>query len=199
VGRRTPDEIRKDFEAFQKKRAEQGMNPLLNYAPSAAPPRKKLPPTVALGDGARFAAAIIDVLFMGILIKFAAFPVICSVVSPAANTGAEIDALPKSTLMTLIGQMFFIGLASWALTTTVYYLFFYQNFGASPGKMLFGGQIVDAETQERIRSRQTLARELIGKPLSAATICLGFLMIPFNAQHRGLHDFLAGTKVVKSN
>ncbi|HWS55855.1 MAG TPA: RDD family protein [Pyrinomonadaceae bacterium] len=45
---------------------------------------------------------------------------------------------------------------------------------------------------------RALLRHLVGYPLTLATLGVGFLLAAFSAEGRALHDFLAGTVVVRS-
>jgi len=45
---------------------------------------------------------------------------------------------------------------------------------------------------------RALLRHLVGYPLTILTLGVGFLLAAFNAEGRALHDFLAGTVVVRS-
>ncbi len=67
--------------------------------------------------------------------------------------------------------------------------------GQTVGKMLTGLRIVKTDGSAPSFSR-LLVRHLIGYPLTAATLGIGFLISVFNGNGRALHDFLAGTIVV---
>ncbi|MDF3059184.1 MAG: transporter [Rariglobus sp.] len=81
----------------------------------------------------------------------------------------------------------------WAV---LYDLIFIPRFAATPGKLLFGLRLVSTNNKPlgfgRIVAR-SLARVLSGFP----TFFIGFLIVAFEDQKRGLHDFLCGTRVVK--
>lgn len=67
--------------------------------------------------------------------------------------------------------------------------------GQTVGKMLTGLRIVKTDGGAPSFSR-LLVRHLIGYPLTAATLGIGFLISVLNENGRALHDFLAGTIVV---
>lgn len=75
-------------------------------------------------------------------------------------------------------------------------LLFWTYRQATPGKMLIGAKIVDAETGNAPSTRQNVIRYL-GYFLSAFPACLGFAWIGFDARKQGWHDKLAGTVVVR--
>lgn len=78
--------------------------------------------------------------------------------------------------------------ATWL--TCWYYL------SATPGKYLFRLKIVDAQTGEPASMKQNVLR-FLGSMLSLITLTFGFLWLHFNKKRRTLHDFIAGTVVVK--
>lgn len=67
--------------------------------------------------------------------------------------------------------------------------------GATPGKKLVGIKIVDAKSFEDIDNRQAITRSL-GYIVSTLLLLVGFLMVAFRKDKRGLHDLLAGTAVI---
>jgi uncharacterized RDD family membrane protein YckC len=67
---------------------------------------------------------------------------------------------------------------------------------ATPGKMVIGAKIVDAQTGGTPSFRQHVVRYL-GYFLSTFFFCLGFLWIAFDKKKQGWHDKLAGTVVVR--
>lgn len=67
--------------------------------------------------------------------------------------------------------------------------------GQSIGKMLTGLRIIKADGQAASFT-QLLLRHLLGYPLTALTLGLGFLFSVFSAKGRALHDLVAGTVVV---
>jgi len=65
----------------------------------------------------------------------------------------------------------------------------------TPGKLLMGCQVVDADTGLRISLGKSLRRGL-AMLLSALPAGLGFLSIGWNRRRQGFHDRLSGTLVV---
>jgi len=68
---------------------------------------------------------------------------------------------------------------------------------ATPGKMIIGARIVDADSGAKPTSRQLIARYL-GYYVSILPLCLGLLWVAFDPRKQGWHDKLAGTVVVRS-
>lgn len=86
-----------------------------------------------------------------------------------------------------------------ALIGLIYFLYFWGRKGATPGKKML---------KLRVKLRGELTGEpgigdgkaflrLIGYSINSFLLFLPFLMILFNQERRGLHDFLAGTIVVR--
>jgi uncharacterized RDD family membrane protein YckC len=76
----------------------------------------------------------------------------------------------------------------------IYDVVFNGTFGATLGKMAIGAQVRLLDG-----SRLTYSRAMVrwwAARLSQFLLCGGFLLIALRADKRGLHDFLAGTKVV---
>lgn len=76
-------------------------------------------------------------------------------------------------------------------------LFWRRWRGATPGKRLVHIKIVDANTFEDIDNKQAITRSF-GYIVSTLAFLIGFLMVAFRKDKRGLHDLLAGTAVVYS-
>jgi uncharacterized RDD family membrane protein YckC len=68
--------------------------------------------------------------------------------------------------------------------------------GATPGKELLGLRVVAEDGSSPIPLGSALRRAL-GYLLSVASLGIGFLMVAFGG--RGLHDRIAGTRVVKES
>ena len=66
--------------------------------------------------------------------------------------------------------------------------------GGTLGKLLFGLEVAD-EMNDRCGFLRALWRTLCER-ISACLCFTGYLMVPFTERNRGLHDMLAGTRVV---
>lgn len=67
--------------------------------------------------------------------------------------------------------------------------------GATPGKKFLHIKIVDAKTFNDIDNRQAITRTF-GYLASTFSFFIGFIMIAFRKDKRGLHDLLAQTAVI---
>lgn len=74
-------------------------------------------------------------------------------------------------------------------------LLFWNFKQSTPGKMVFGGRIVDAETYGKPSFGQLVLR-YVGYIPSFVIFCGGFLWVAIDRKKRGWHDLMAGTVVV---
>jgi uncharacterized RDD family membrane protein YckC len=81
------------------------------------------------------------------------------------------------------------------VTITVTMIFWRRFKGATPGKKFVHVKIVDAKTFEDINNTQAVTRSF-GYIVSTLAFLIGFIMVGFRKDKRGLHDLLAGTAVV---
>ena len=70
-----------------------------------------------------------------------------------------------------------------------------SSWQATPGKRALGLIVTDTEGR-RISPARAVGR-YFGKILSGLILLIGYIMIAFTERKQGLHDFLAGTLVVK--
>ena len=130
------------------------------------------------GFGIRLLAYLIDIVIL--LVFILAIGVILTL------TAGREAAEGASTIVIGISQI-------------LYYVFFWGRRGATPGKKLLKLRVKIKDTPHYgpgIGDGRAFVR-LIGYALSSIPFLLGFLLIPFNAEKRGLHDYIAGTIVVR--
>lgn len=103
---------------------------------------------------------------------------------------------PKSDELLVLLRFFGAAVATGIIWAIIYDAIFILRFGATPGKLLFGLRVVKANGKPlgwaHVAGR-CLAKGLAGLP----TLCIGYLIVAFDDQKRGLHDFFARTRVVK--
>ncbi|NSM56147.1 RDD family protein [Wolbachia endosymbiont of Atemnus politus] len=76
-----------------------------------------------------------------------------------------------------------------------YVAYMWVRFAATPGKLLLGLRVVDAQTFEKMTLKQATKR-FFSFILSVAPLFLGFLWSNFNKRCQAWHDKIAGTVVV---
>jgi len=82
------------------------------------------------------------------------------------------------------------------MVSLLYFSITHALGGKTFGMMLTNTRIVDACTFEPPSSQKALVRAL-GSIFSIVPALLGVLLAAFNRKHRGLHDFISGTMVVR--
>lgn len=82
-----------------------------------------------------------------------------------------------------------------SVASGIFVVVMWYFFSATPGKMLMGMKIVDAETGFPPNNGQNIIRYL-GYFLSTIPFCLGLFWVAWDKRRQGWHDKLAGTVVV---
>ncbi len=144
----------------------------------------------AAGFWIRLAAYFIDSL----IVSIPALAIMGVVVFLVFRGGAELDPsslAPSVMILPLaVGNLLTFGLAF------AYLLYFWGARGATPGKKLLGLKIVSARGESPIGYGRAALR-ILGYFLNSFTFGIGFLLIAFNEEKRGLHDRIADTRVVR--
>ena len=86
-------------------------------------------------------------------------------------------------------------LISWILPA-VACIWLWHKLRATPGKMLIGAEVVDADTGEAITVGQSVIRYL-GYFVSSLPLGLGLVWVAFDPRKQGWHDKMANTVVVR--
>jgi uncharacterized RDD family membrane protein YckC len=115
----------------------------------------------------RFLAAIIDGIILGIF--------------QGVLTLAITDPVSRFGLNLMVSFVYTVG--------------FWIAEGATPGKMAMGCRITSADG-EPLSAGQAVGR-YFAQFLNVLTLGIGYLMIAFTPEKRGLHDYVAGTVVIK--
>ena len=160
--------------------------------PDRAPERREVraaPATKPKADlGPRFLAGLVDSLIVSLGVGL--------LVSPAGwywwsrelpVNPAEVPFLP--ILLSLLLIPLALGLAA------LYYVYHWGTKGATPGKAMMGLSVQALDGTEPIGVSRAGVR-FLGYLLSGALLGIGFLMIAVSGN--GLHDRIAGTRVVRS-
>lgn len=82
----------------------------------------------------------------------------------------------------------------YALVPVLYGILFWIFLSATPGKMLLGMKVV-ADDGSKITPIKAILR-YVGYFVSGIILGIGFLMIAFDKEKAGLHDKIAGTRVI---
>jgi uncharacterized RDD family membrane protein YckC len=139
--------------------------------------------------GNRLAAGLVDAVFV-----FSGQAVLLAPVGwywwsrEVPTAPADLSYLPVLASATLLPLAVLLG--------ALYHVYFWSVKGATPGKELLGLRVETEEGRTPL-PLGTSALRVFGYLLSAASLGLGFLVIAFGGA--GLHDRIAGTRVVKES
>jgi uncharacterized RDD family membrane protein YckC len=159
------------------------------------------PALAPVGFWARLAAYLVDSIILGFII-YIIWAVVTRVTGwenpvvpqpdPNMDPSAYIQLLGEyfRNMMPMLIRQFFVG----KLVQASYEIYFNGKFGATPGKMAIGAQIVRLDGSP-IGFQLALLRWLAAR-VSDLTFFIGYLFIAFRQDKRALHDLMVGTKVV---
>ena len=77
-----------------------------------------------------------------------------------------------------------------------YATYFVGGYGATPGKMAFGLKVIRANG-DKVSYGRAFGR-FWAQMLSSLILCIGFIMVAFDKEKRGLHDRICDTRVVRA-
>jgi uncharacterized RDD family membrane protein YckC len=145
-------------------------------APSRSPPPSRAPETASAaprgaplaGLPRRFLALVIDVLVVGLALRLLLSRI--------------------SDDMSIVALMFVV--------PTIYEAAFLQHMGQTIGKALLGVQVV-SDDGSPVSGVQAVGRSAL-KVMQFTCCGLTYLSVLFSKERRGLHDFGAGTRVVRA-
>lgn len=113
-----------------------------------------------------------------------------------------IDSIIYSVLLSLFLGPAYISSDAWSVESIVgnviafvLTVLLWIRYLGTPGKLLLGCQIVDADSGEPISYRQAVIRYL-GYFVSAITLMVGFLWMIWDPRHQTFHDKMANTVVL---
>lgn len=140
---------------------------------------------VYAGFWIRFVAVLIDGIALWI-VNFA----IQTLTFTRITNPADLANLPG--MMSRIGVNFMISIT----LQLIYEAFFLVRFGATPGKMIFKLRVITPDGGG-ISWGRAIGR-YFAKMLSSITLLIGYIMAGFDSEKRALHDYIAGTRVIKT-
>lgn len=134
------------------------------------------------GFGARSLAALIDVGIL-VLLLFAESYVLLAVFGLKVGRDLGAGDAPYFAVAFAIAWLYCAGFDS-------------GRRGATPGKRALGLEVVDLSGERPGFARASL--RFLMRGLTVLTLLMGWFLIPFNRRRQALHDFAAGTLVVRS-
>ncbi len=137
----------------------------------------------------RFLAFLIDGFFILIILLFVEIFMMAALVQ-----GNHFPTL----IHALVTHFVYWGIPA-QVVVFVYYSYFYLNYSASPGKMIFNLAVRPAHGAAELTVFQVLAREIVGKFFSVMFFGFGFLLAFIRKDGRALHDLLSSSQVVRDD
>ena len=132
-----------------------------------------------VGFWARVGAALIDSVVLLVIIT----PALVAVYGWQYFTAEGLVQGPADVLI------------SWAFPALAC-IWLWHKLRATPGKMLIGAEVVDADTGQAMTLGQSVIRYL-GYFVSTIPLGLGLLWVAFDPRKQGWHDKIANTVVVR--
>lgn len=218
MGFRTPSEINKELDAFDKRKQDEAEGQARLFGKKENTIREVLSPPEALP---RIGAYVVDLLLLAFVMAIPYFVFSLLVVKivtqfvptplfeilqsgmpdPSdkerlAEYHLAVQAMAQHAITITIATSGLWFLFS-GLLYTLWFGFFHSTYGGSPGKLIFSLEVRDDFDETRTGYARAFFREFLGKGLSAALFFIGFFMGLLNKDQRALHDYLTGTKVVR--
>ncbi len=137
------------------------------------------------GFGIRLGAYLIDSIILSIAVMLVMVPtgILAAVIGPRSQG----FAVAVTVVGWLLGMVVGIG----------YLLVPWARSGTTPGKKMLKLKIVRDDGVEPLGYGKAGLR-LLGYMVSGVIFYVGFIMVAFTDGHKGLHDIIAGTRVVKT-
>ena len=135
----------------------------------------------------RVLASLIDSIILGVVNSVSQF----TALRPMLGMADMDDPAAIFAALGAVGVMGSVGL----LLACTYEALFVAQMGATPGKMALGMKVVRPDG-----SRVDLGRAVgryFAKLLSMLILCIGYIMVAFDSEKRGLHDIICDTRVVR--
>jgi uncharacterized RDD family membrane protein YckC len=141
----------------------------------------------------RVGAAIIDwlALYAIIMIITIPFEFFIATMGPDVGEGGNLDGFNMSLWM---GMNILMALIQFGIGVA-YETWFVGKFAATPGKMACKIKVVNADGS-KVSYLKALGR-YFAKMLSSLILFIGYIMVAFDSEKRGLHDHICNTRVIR--
>ncbi len=157
--------------------------------PQFAAPQAAYGARVYAGFWVRVGAIFIDSIILGVVWGIFAAVVFGLVGGGVARSGSNEAALAAISIVLVLGYGFLL------IGTACYEAFLVHRWGATIGKRALGLRVIMQDG-----SPVSLGRAFgryFAKILSAIPLYIGFIMVGFDSEKRGLHDYVCGTRVIR--
>ncbi len=129
----------------------------------------------------RFAAKFIDGLILGVFFIVPLFWI-------GFKSATDPTAAQRLMVFQIVVQLLYV------CASAAYSIFFVGKYGATPGKMACKLVVVTAEGGKVTYGRAT--GRFFAEMLSGMICYIGYIMVAFDSQKRGLHDHICNTRVI---
>lgn len=146
-----------------------------------APPRQ--PATDYAGFWIRFGAWAIDTFLFLVMVVGLGILYGLALLARASGGGGAFALVPVVSVL------------AWLVPIAFFWIFTGLK-GQTPGKMLVGIKVVDAQGNVPGLGRAAL-REIVGKLISSLAFSIGFLWVAWDEKKQAWHDRMAGTYVIR--
>jgi uncharacterized RDD family membrane protein YckC len=154
----------------------------------------------------RMYASIIDVLWTAVLVAPLSWVTVSiygeskvhKILDEQYTTGGQeavVSYLLEEGMMLMVQDSITRETPAMIILASIIILFWIRS-AATPGKLLLNMKIIDYKTGNPPSTWQCIVRAL-SYHVSALPLCLGFMMINWNKNNRALHDFIAGTAIIR--
>ena len=158
------------------------------------------PPLLTTGEGpepvgfwARLGAYIIDCILLYVAMSILTLPWKGQLAGLEKDlTASTLQGDPEKLLGVLVGILIYCMIYS--LGSMSYFVVMNGKFGATVGKMAVGAKIVNLDGSPL--GYQRAIWRYMAEMVSWLILGIGYLMIAFRSDKRGLHDLLAHTRVI---
>ena len=142
----------------------------------------------------RVGAALIDGIILGVVNGILQFAFVGRLITmPGIQPGAPPSAEMLGSMFAMIGWLVLLNTA----INACYEGFFVAKVGATPGKMVAGLKVVRPDGSPVALGR-SFGRHF-AKMLSSLILAIGYIMVGFDEEKRGLHDMICDTRVMKTH
>ena len=140
----------------------------------------------------RVLAWLIDTIILMVVASIVNFAVLGSMGTfPRMQPGAD----PTTSLAAMAGIYGIVYLVNLVIGCSYEALFVSSSLSATPGKLALGLKVL-RPGGARVSFGRAIGR-YFAKVLSAMILGIGFLLVAFDSEKRGLHDMICDTRVVK--
>jgi uncharacterized RDD family membrane protein YckC len=144
----------------------------------------------------RAGAYLIDLIILGVAQGAVQMAFVGKMLRPMMQV--QSNSTPEETFAALGSMMGMVALSTLVTMaiSSLYEGLFVARFAATPGQMAFGLKVVRPNGSP-VGIGRAFGR-YFAKMLSAMVLWIGFIMVAFDAEKRGLHDMICDTRVVRT-